>query len=418
MGYILLALLGFVCGGFAMWVALESQRRRLGEKREQQEFEARRLANDQTDISAREQKLYADLAALKSSREELDGRVVSHKNLQDENGLLKQDLRNVAVHLRKVQLDVEAQQQSHIELDEKVRDLGSRYLKENVKWVGNSLNPNNFALCKQRLLDVINRCRGIGFAISPDEEAGYVAELRADYEKVVRAAFEREEQARMKTQIREDQQRERESQSELERIDREQKVVQEAIARALAKAEGEHSAEVESLRARNAELEAGKRAISQAELTKRGTVYVISNIGSFGDGIFKIGMSRRIEFQERIQELSGASVPFPFDVHMKIRCDNAPTLETALHRRFFKHRVNRTNPRKEFFKTDIESIAQAVRENHGEVEYTADAEALQYRQSLTMTEEDQEFIEQVYDKFDDDPDHQVDAEPSAALTGE
>jgi len=137
-------------------------------------------------------------------------------------------------------------------------------------------------------------------------------------------------------------------------------------------------------------------------LTKAGYVYVISNIGSFGEGVFKIGMTRRLEPLERVKELGDSSVPFPFDVHMMISCDNAPTLETALHQSLFKQQVNRTNPRKEFFKTDIDSIVRIVHENHGEVEYVADAEALQYRQSLTMPDEDQQFIAHVFDELEDE----------------
>src|SRR5262249_41580387 len=130
-------------------------------------------------------------------------------------------------------------------------------------------------------------------------------------------------------------------------------------------------------------------------------VYVISNIGSFGEGVFKVGMTRRLAPKERIDELGSASVPFPFDVHMMISCDNAPTLENALHKALFKHRINKTNPRKEFFKTDLDSIYKVVQQNHGEVQYIADAEALQYRQSLGMTDDDHEFIERVYDNLDD-----------------
>jgi hypothetical protein len=82
---------------------------------------------------------------------------------------------------------------------------------------------------------------------------------------------------------------------------------------------------------------------------------------------------------------------------MMISSDNAPALETALHRKLFRHRINKTNPRKEFFKTDIAAIYEVIREQHGEIEYVADAEALQYRQSLTMTDEDQQFVQSVYD---------------------
>jgi hypothetical protein len=103
---------------------------------------------------------------------------------------------------------------------------------------------------------------------------------------------------------------------------------------------------------------------------------------------------------------------------MMISCNNAPSLESALHDAFSKQQLNKTNPRKEFFKTDIESIAQVVRGHHGEVSYKADAEALQYRQSLTMSDEDRQYIGNVYDKFDEDGDDQVDPEPTPVLSSE
>jgi hypothetical protein len=104
----------------------------------------------------------------------------------------------------------------------------------------------------------------------------------------------------------------------------------------------------------------------------------------------------------RSSERIDASVPFPFDVHMMISCQNAPTLENALHRALVKQQVNRTNPKKEFFRTDIESIVRLVKENHGEVEYVADAEALQYHQSESMSDDDAQFIEKVFEEIDDD----------------
>ena len=118
-----------------------------------------------------------------------------------------------------------------------------------------------------------------------------------------------------------------------------------------------------------------ERAVSQAQLTKAGHVYVISNIGSFGENVYKIGMTRRLEPLDRVLELSGASVPFPFDVHMMISCNDAPGMENTLHRHFHKLRINRTNPRKEFFRTTLDEIVGVVRAHHGEVSYIADAEA-------------------------------------------
>jgi hypothetical protein len=265
------------------------------------------------------------------------------------------------------------------------------------------LNTNNFAACKQRLLDAIERCRGIGLAISAGEETGLIANLRSEYELAVRAAFEREEQARIKAQIREEAKLQKEIDKEIKQLERERAAIQAALDKALAEAKGQFSTEVESLKARLADAEArAQRAVSQAQLTKAGHVYVISNVGSFGEGVFKIGMTRRLEPSERVRELGDASVPFPFDVHMMISSNDAPALENALHRALHKQRINKANPRKEYFKADIDSICKIVKQHHGEVQYMADAEAMEYRQSLSMSDEDLEFIESVYDKVEDD----------------
>ena len=87
---------------------------------------------------------------------------------------------------------------------------------------------------------------------------------------------------------------------------------------------------------------------------------ILSNIGSFGENVYKIGLTRRLEPEERVRELGDASVPFPFDIHAMIYAENAPELETSLHREFTASRVNAVNFRKEFFRTDLESIKNAV----------------------------------------------------------
>ncbi len=113
-------------------------------------------------------------------------------------------------------------------------------------------------------------------------------------------------------------------------------------------------------------------------------LYVISNIGSFGEGVYKIGMTRRLEPDDRIKELGDASVPFSFDVHAFIRSKDAPKLEKDLHRRFADRRVNLVNERKEFFYITLDEVARAVTELHGEVEFTLAAEAAEYRQSVAL----------------------------------
>jgi multidrug efflux pump subunit AcrA (membrane-fusion protein) len=363
------------------------------------DIEEAKLAARQLELQAKSDLERTDLHRQLSS---FRSQVTSYEDLRNENKILKRDMLALDLSIRKLRMDGQNELVRHNTLTERIDDLGGRYLKDSVKWIGASLNANNYAACKQRLLDVVRRCRDAGLPVTEAEESSLVAELKLDFERAVRVAFEREEQARIKAQIREEQQREREVERELKQREREQEAVQSALAEALARAAGEHSAEVERLRAQLAEAEARtQRAVSQAQLTKAGYVYVISNIGSFGEGVFKVGMTRRLEPHDRVRELGDASVPFPFDVHMMISCDDAPALELALHKALHRQQVNKTNPRKEFFRADIESIRQVVVANHGDVEYTADPAALQYRQSLTMSDEDLEFIEEVFDEAED-----------------
>lgn len=134
------------------------------------------------------------------------------------------------------------------------------------------------------------------------------------------------------------------------------------------------------------ELELAKETVLEREANaKAGFVYVISNIGSFGENIYKIGMTRRLEPMDRIKELSSASVPFEFDVHAMIFADDAPALETILHQHFEKQSVNRVNLRKEFFNITLDEIEQFVKENfNNTVEFTKIPLATEYRQTLNI----------------------------------
>lgn len=134
-------------------------------------------------------------------------------------------------------------------------------------------------------------------------------------------------------------------------------------------------------------LEANKEVITEREANaKAGFVYIISNIGSFGENIYKIGMTRRLEPMDRIKELSSASVPFEFDVHAMIFSSNAPELETTLHKYFANYAVNKINPRKEFYNIDIDEIEKVVKENYNDtVQFTKIPIATEYRQSINLS---------------------------------
>ena len=142
-------------------------------------------------------------------------------------------------------------------------------------------------------------------------------------------------------------------------------------------------------------LEKDKENILQREQnTRAGFVYIISNIGSFGENIYKIGMTRRLEPMDRVDELGSASVPFPFDVHAMIFSDDAPALETILHNTFRECQVNLVNPRKEFYNVSLDEIEKVVKENYNAtVTFTQIAEAVQYRESVRQRQNKSEVEE-------------------------
>jgi hypothetical protein len=203
---------------------------------------------------------------------------------------------------------------------------------------------------------------------------------------------EREEQRRIKEQMREEEKARREYERAMKEAQEEEAMLKKALERARFEVEhsnaeqrAEFQQEVALLNQRLAEAEAkNQRALSMAQQTKKGNVYIISNVGSFGDEIFKIGMTRRLDPLDRIWELSDASVPFDFDVHAMIASDNAPALEAALHAEFDDLRINKVNFRKEFFKVQLDRVREVVVNKGFEASFTLLAEAQEYRETQVL----------------------------------
>jgi hypothetical protein len=203
----------------------------------------------------------------------------------------------------------------------------------------------------------------------------------------------REEQQEIKRQMREEEQVRREIERAMAAAEKEERDLNQAMARARAELERAHGDEKAKLIEKLAQLEIslkkaeekGQRALSMAQQTKRGHVYVISNVGSFGEGVFKIGMTRRLEPLDRVKELGDASVPFSFDVHALIFSEDAPALESEIHRHFEARRVNRVNQRKEFFWVTLHEIKEAVAaREEADVHWTMEAEAQEYRETKAI----------------------------------
>jgi len=206
----------------------------------------------------------------------------------------------------------------------------------------------------------------------------------------------REEQRRVREQIREEERTQKEIEKALaDSLSDEQKYAA-AIANARDEATRAMGLKLEKLTEQISRFEAKldearrkkERAIARAQLTKSGFVYVISNIGSFGDKVFKIGMTRRLEPMDRIYELSGASVPFPYDLHAMLYSDDAPALEHELHQLFKTRRLNSVNARREFFQdVALGEIENFVKNKGLSAQFLSVPEAREYRQTLAMRQQ-------------------------------
>lgn len=203
---------------------------------------------------------------------------------------------------------------------------------------------------------------------------------------------DKEEQRRIREQMREEEKARKEIEKALKDSAKEEDAIQKAMVRVqaqVAKANDEQRAAFETqlaeLRIKLSDAESrGQRALSMAQQTKTGHVYVISNIGSFGEHVYKVGMTRRLEPLDRVKELGDASVPFSFDVHAMIWSEDAPRLESQLHKIFVRNQVNKVNPRKEFFKVALSDVRGYLEQQGIQASWTMAAAAAEYRESLEI----------------------------------
>lgn len=218
-------------------------------------------------------------------------------------------------------------------------------------------------------------------------------ELNLVHTAALKAEAEREEQKAIKAQMLEEEKVRREIEKEKQKLEKEEHQFKNEISKLMKYMQKASDIEkqlyidkINELEGKLKLLEKDRENVLEREQnTRAGFVYVISNIGSFGENVYKIGMTRRLEPMDRVKELGDASVPFEFDVHAMIFSEDAPKLENILHETFRKYQVNKVNNRKEFFKVPLEEIETVVKENHNAtVTFTMVAKAEQYRESLRL----------------------------------
>lgn len=250
----------------------------------------------------------------------------------------------------------------------------------NVRW-------NNMNAMEKRIRTSASQIDGANASMNLQLDEDYI-ELRI-------------KELRLTHEYREKQKAEKEERAEMARAEREEKKLL-ADAEAAEKKEREYKrlldkarSEVGADQSKIAELEAllaeahsaAERAQAMATMTKSGYVYVISNVGSFGEDVVKIGLTRRLDPDDRVRELGDASVPFGFDVHAMIYSEEAPALESALHREFAERRINMTNFRKEFFRVGLEEVEEAVARLAPSASFFKDREAQEWHETMARRNE-------------------------------
>lgn len=237
-------------------------------------------------------------------------------------------------------------------------------------------------------------------------------ELHLVYECAYKKYQEKEEARDIRAKHREEERAQREFEKARKDAEMEEKRFQKALEKAkkdLGLVSGEKldelNRQITQLEKNLTEAnEAKERAISRAQETKSGHVYIISNIGSFGENVYKIGMTRRLEPMDRVKELGDASVPFTFDLHAMIFSENAPELEGLLHKEFHEKRINKVNYRKEYFNVTLDEIEQVIKDKYGkEVDFVKISEAQQFRETQSIIKQIEqaknELVENEVEKY-------------------
>ena len=288
---------------------------------------------------------------------------------------------------------------------------GAKMTNDNIKQLLRSFNNeceiaidkvkySNVASMRSRIqksyeaLNKLNTTNGL--SIVPKYFNLKMAELNLAIEYALKKQEEKEAQKKAREELREQQKLEEEIKRAREKIAKEKRHY--AIAVKSIKARLSDASENEKIDLENKlqELDSSLSELNNEEATidyreqnaKAGYVYIISNIGALGENVYKIGMTRRLEPMERVDELGDASVPFPFDVHALIFSDDAPKLESALHKAFDDKKVNMVNGRKEFFRVTLQEIEQVVKKNYDKtVDFIKTPPADQYRQTIAILKE-------------------------------
>ncbi len=217
--------------------------------------------------------------------------------------------------------------------------------------------------------------------------------VKIEYNYYVKKEQARQEQQAIREQMRQEAAERKALEQERKRVEKEEEKYKQEIDRITSQLQSAAASEIEKLQVQIRNLQSGlsnvvlkKEEISSLQNGKAGNIYIISNLGSFGENVFKIGMTRRLNPQDRVDELGSASVPFKFDVHSFVFSEDAVDLENKLHQRLNNNRMNKVNLRKEFFYSTIDKLEKLVNEIDPTAEFTRTMAAEEFRQSQSSDE--------------------------------
>jgi len=253
---------------------------------------------------------------------------------------------------------------------------------------------NNASTMEERIRKAFDAINGLGSVMHVSIADSYMnlklSELQLEHELEEKKRAVLDEQHKVREQLCDQEQAHRELEAATVDAEEQEARFTKALEKARVDAARAEGAEHARLTSRILELEEELKGASQkrervralAELTKAGYLYVLSNIGSFGEDVYKIGMTRRLDPNDRVKELSDASVPFKFDVHAMVYSEDAVAIESAFHDRFADRNLNAMNLRKEFFRVSIDELQAFATERGLKIAFTRLPEAREYRETM------------------------------------
>ncbi len=396
----------------------------IARKRAAAEEALRTAAAQAASESSKRDQLAADYAKAKALYDSLNNEVHSlEENLEDISfGIYKPHYKFDTPEQYKEKLDDVCDKQKEMVREGKAARFeqawsvggslkeGERMQKQYVKLMLRAFNGecdaavakvtwSNISKMEERVSKAFEAINSLGsvmtVSISPKYRDLKLAELRLEHELEEEKRQIVEEQKRIREEMREEEKLQKEVDRAQADAEAESTRFQKALDKArvdFAKTQGaEHARLNDKILELEQQLAEASTKVSKAkamaELTKAGYVYVISNVGSFGEDVFKIGLTRRLDPMDRVKELGDASVPFTFDVHAMVYSEDAPALENALHQKFAERRMNLVNYRKEFFRVRLDEIEGFAKQQGFKMAFTKLAEAREFRESIAIRQE-------------------------------